>query len=130
MRLIKTKDWEVKAHEPDILDPDHDPSQSLTLVLRSDHANCPKKVKRCEACKIAFSSEMVVIKSAGEREFTKKNGERVHQVGNIYLHYLTKCINQFKPNFKFSDIDVLKSTQNGLSKRNITELVRRGCKML
>ena len=75
VRLIKTKDWEVKAHEPDILNPDYDPSQSMTLVLRSDHANFPKKVKRCEACKIAFCSEVVVIKSTGERDFTKKTGK-------------------------------------------------------
>jgi len=137
VKLMKKKDdWKVLGNHGTnkdddlILDPDRATVNPFLLVRRNDYDNCPKKVKRCEACKILFTTDIVVIKTSGEREFTDKKGKKNHQHGNVYIHYLTKCIRQYDPMFTFSQLVVPESTQDGLSNGNIQELKRKGCKLL
>lgn len=133
LKLRKTAitEWEVSSQNEviDYFNPDRTTSRSYTLVLRNDHANCPKKVKRCENCKIQFLSDVVVVKTTGERQFKDKKGENVVQTGNIYLHYMTKCLKEFDQNFQFISLIVPTYTQAGLSRGNIDQLVRKGCKL-
>lgn len=85
-------DWQVTGDQ-DLLDPDANVVSSCVLVLRKDHSNCPKVVKRSETCTKRFEMEFVVVKTYGEHEFyNKKTGKNEKQNGNVYLHY--NCASQ------------------------------------
>ena len=117
--------------EIDMFDPDRPVHSGLTLVCRNDTKNCPKSVRRCEVCKRQFmDSDLVIVKTAGEREFVDAKGIRVQQHGNIYLHYLTACLSKFDQSFQFWKIHIAKDTQRNLSKESLQKLVAKVCKLV
>jgi hypothetical protein len=64
-------------------------------------------VQRCEQCRVSFhQADIVLVKTVGIRERTDKSGKQVKYSGNVYLHYLTKCLTDFDQNFSFSAITV------------------------
>lgn len=98
------------------------------MVHRNDTKQCPNQVKRCESCKRNFAtSDYIVIKTTGAREYMNKNGKLMKQVGNVYLHYLTNCLKEHDQKFEFHHISVSKQTQSHLSKDNLRSLKDRGC---
>ena len=87
-------------------------------------------MKRCEQYKRQFGkTDRILVKTTGEREYVNKKGEVVQQVANVYLHYLTSCLVQFETSFKFENIQILKDTQNLLTKSQLQRLVVKGCKL-
>ena len=48
----------------------------------------------------------MLVKTVGVRERTDKTGKIVKYTGNVYLHYLTKCLKEFDQRFSFSAITV------------------------
>lgn len=68
------------------------------------------KVSRCHSCTLKFqSTDIVVVKTQGEREwFDQKQGKLRKSSGNVYLHYLKKCLKEFDITFTFSKTAVLK----------------------
>ena len=89
------------------LDPDRISGNQYELVSRDDGKLCPKSVQRCEQCRVAFhQADKVVVKSVGVRERTDKSGKIVKYTGNLYLHFLTKCLSEYDQKFAFSAITV------------------------
>ena len=127
--------WEIKEdsdsdNEFDAMNPDRVFTRPFTLVIRNDGRNCPKNVKRCESCKFSFGTlDTVLVKSTGTRSFTDNNGKQQHRQGNVYLHYLTKCLMEFDAKFTFTALRVPKRTKELLSANNIRKLVTKGCKL-
>ena len=82
------------------------------LVHREDTKNCPRQVARCEQCRFNFNNaDIVLVRTNGVREFTcPRTGKQRRQSGNIYLHYLKKCLEGHDNKFSFSAIVVLKET--------------------
>ena len=90
-----------------MLDPDRITGNQYDLVHRQDTKLCPKSVTRCEQCRIVFNqSDAVVVKSVGLRERTDKNGKTVKYTGNLYLHFLTKCLQEYDQKFSFNAVTV------------------------
>ena len=54
------------------------------------------------------------MKTSGKRERYGKKGEVMKYHGNIYLHFLTKCLKQHDSKFAFKKIAVTKNTQDSL----------------
>ena len=93
--------------DTDALNPDRIKGQLYELVYRDDNKTCPKAVSRCEQCRVAFNnSDIVLVKTAGVRERTDKSGKIVKHTGNVYLHYLTKCLRSYDQQFSFNAITV------------------------
>ena len=98
--------------------------QSGCLILRSRQrpawkisavSSCPKSVRRCEHCRIVFNAtDILLLKTVGVREITDKAGSKKKFSGNIYLHYLTKCLREYDLNFSFKMVSVPKRTQEKL----------------
>ena len=89
------------------LDPDRISGNQYELVSRDDGKLCPKSVQRCEQCRVAFhQADNVVVKSVGVRESTDESGKLVKHTGNLYLHFLTKCLSEYDLKFAFSAITV------------------------
>ena len=90
------------------LDPDRISGNQYELVSRDDGKLCPKSVQRCEQCRMAFhQADKVVVKSVGVRvQRTDKSGKIVKYTGNLYLHFLTKCLSEYDRKFAFSAITV------------------------
>lgn len=66
-----------------------------------------KSVQQCEQCRVAFhQGDKVVIESVGVREHTDKSGKIIKYTGNLYLHFLTKCLSGYDQKFAFSAIMV------------------------
>ena len=96
-----------------LLDPDRQIDKTFYLVHRKDTKNCPKTVTRCEVCRRAFNeaNNLVVVKTNGERElYNKKVQKKRKATGNVYLHYLFKCLSEFDQAFSYTKIIVLKDT--------------------
>lgn len=85
----------------------------------------PKSVQRCEQCRVAFhQADVVLVKTVGVRERTDKSGKQVKYTGNVYLHYLTKCLREYDQNFAFNAILVPSRTLEFLpdgSRKKLTE---------
>ena len=63
------------------------------LVHCKDTQNCPRRVTRCELCKIVFTNaDLVIVRTKAQREFIcpKTRKEKCHYA-NVYLHYLKNC---------------------------------------
>ena len=76
-----------------LFDPDRVEVKQYYLVLRCDTKSCPPIVSRCQQCRTAFgSANIAVAKTSGERERYGKKGEVMNYHGNIYVHFLTKCL--------------------------------------
>ena len=102
------------------------------MVHRKDKKNCPKGVKRCEACKIAFSEtkDPLIIKTTGNRDWTsEKTGKPTSKPGNVYLHYLEKCLKAYDGAFEYQKIVLLKSTSNLLSENARAGVLAFGVKL-
>ena len=93
-------------------DPDREVQQQYLLVYRDDTKLCPKSVQRCEQCRLAFSSrpDFPVVKTVGIRERTEKSGERKKYSGNIYIHFVRKCLRSYNLNFCFDMVKVPQRT--------------------
>eukprot|EP00794_Sanderia_malayensis_P005835 gene5835-6532_t len=112
---------------PSFLDPDRQQSGEYQLVHRDDTKSCPKSVSRCQQCRIAFqSSDVVLIKTTGVREITDKDGKQKRYTGNIYLHYLTKCLMSYDQKFDFVKVNVPKGTQELLPAHAVESLRAKG----
>ena len=84
------------------LDPDRISGNQYELVSRDDGKLCPKSVQRCAQCRVAFhQADKVVVKSVGVRERTDRSGKIVKYTGNLYLHFLTKCLSNTTRNSPF-----------------------------
>ena len=86
------------------------------LVHRDDTKNCPKKVTRCEYCKILFTNAgIILIKTKRKRQFTcPKTGKEKCHVANVYLHYLQSYLKDYYVKFRSESVVVLKETMNRL----------------
>ncbi|XP_066932127.1 uncharacterized protein [Clytia hemisphaerica] len=113
----------------DDFDPDRDNSQPFHIVVRSDVRNCPKLVKRCEQCRIPFTTEKIVVRSMGNRPHTDSKGNEKIRWGNVYLHYLTDCLSKFNPDFRFSNVKISKDTAKLLTTKRLKKLTNKGCKL-
>ena len=84
------------------------------LVHREDTKNCPLQVARCEQCRFNLTNaDIVLVRRNGVKESTcPKTGKikQGRQSGNIYLHYLKKCLEGHDDKFSFSAIVALKET--------------------
>ena len=91
----------------EMLDPDCIAGKQYELMHRNDTKLCPKMVQRCEQCRVSFhQADIVLVKTVGICERTDKSGKQVKYSGNIYLHYLTKCLTEFNQNFAVPAITV------------------------
>ena len=62
-------------------------------------------------------ADKVVVKSVGVRERTdNSSGKIVKYTGNLYLHFLTKCLTEYDQKFSFSAITVPARTLTFLPK--------------
>ena len=84
------------------------------LVHRDDPKNCPKRVTRCES----------------KREFTNpKSGKQECRMGNVYLHYLRKCLEEYDTKFSFSAVKVLKEKLDLLPAGSMIKFKKLGMKL-
>ena len=92
----------------DFPDPDREVQQQYLLVYRDDTKLCPKSVQRCEQCRLAFSSppDFLVVKSRKNR----KVGRKKKYSGNIYIHFVRKCLRSYNLNFRFDMVKVPQRT--------------------
>ena len=98
-----------------LFDPDRVEVKQYHLVLRCDTKSCPSSVSKCQQCRTVFASaDIAGVKTSGKRERYGKKGEVMKYHGNIYLHFLTKCLKQHDSNFAFEKIAVTKNTQDSL----------------
>jgi len=112
------------------LDPDREQMEQYHLVFRSDHKLCPKKVQRCQQCRHAFTdSDKFVIKTPGVRELTDKFGKKQIFPGNIYLHFLTKCLIGYDNKFDYVMIVVPDGTKSKLHETRKAILRKKGIKV-
>ena len=125
--------WQVaaQAKQPaiDVFDPLRVNNNTYTLVHRNDKAMFPLSVKRCEDCKIAFTTvDVIAVKTTAVREFTNKHtGKKQNQTGNIYLHYLKNCLKGHNQKFEFNAIMVPGQTKKHLSDAQVAKLRGAGC---
>ena len=111
----------------DVLNPDRITGKQFDLVHRTDNKLCPKTVQRCEQCRISFNqADTVFVKTVGVRERTDKTGKISKYTGNVYLHYLTKCLKEFDQKFSFSAINVPIRTLTFLPDGSRERLSRKG----
>ena len=111
----------------DVLNPDKITGKQFDLVHRTDNKLCPKTVQRCEQCRISFNqADTVLVKTVGVRKHTDKTGKISKYTGNVYLHYLTKCLKKFDQKFSFSAINVSIRTLTFLPDGSRERLSRKG----
>ena len=76
---------------------------------------------------MAFNApDILLVKTVGVREITDKTGSKKKFSGNIYLHYLTKCLRQYDSNFNFKMVNVPKRTQEKLPERGPEHIRKKG----
>ena len=87
-------------------------------------------MQRCEQCRVAFQqADIVLVKTVGVRERTDKSGKLVKYMGNVYLHFLTKCLKEFDQSFKFSAVTVPSKTLTFLPHGSRENLEAKGLKV-
>ena len=96
----------------DFPNPKREVQQHYLLVYRDDTRLCPKSVQRCEQCRLAFSSpaDFLVVTTVGIRIRTEKSRERKKYSGNIYIHFVGKCLRSYNLNFRFDMVKVPQRT--------------------
>ena len=57
-------------------------------------------------------NDKCVIKTVGAREVTDDSGKRKTYTGNIYLHFLKKCLESYDFNFDFNQVIVSEKTKD------------------
>lgn len=75
------------------------------------------------------NSDKFVIKTPGVREITDKFGKKQIFPGNIYLHYLTKCLIGYDNKFDYAMIVVPDGTKEKLQETWKTALRKKGIKI-
>ena len=122
---------ETFADAVDSLNPFRIETRLYHLVHREDTKNCPQQVARCEQCRFNFTNaDTVLVRTNGVREFTcPKTGKQRRQSGNIYLHYLKKCLEGHDDKFSFSAIVVLKETLKYLPTGSAKKLANQGLQL-
>ena len=122
MKAKKTNKAEI-----DVLNPDRITGKQFDLVHCTDNKLCRKTVQRCEQCRILFNqADTVLVKTVGVHECTDKSGKISKYTGNVYLHYLTKCLKEFDQNFSFIAINVPIHTLTFLPDGSHERLSRKG----
>ena len=61
-----------------------------------------------------MESDKLVIKTVGLKEFTDKLGNKKTSSGNLYLHYLTKCLKSYDNNFTYGMVIVPRQTKEDI----------------
>ena len=80
-------------NEEDPFNPQRTVVQKYDLVHRKDMKLCPKKVTTCQSCPTSFRQfDAVLIRTYGTQEFTDKSENQKLVNGNLYLHFLEKCL--------------------------------------
>ena len=133
----KNSTWEVKNAKNnktttqatiDVFNPHRTTCKLYQLVHKSDKSLFPASVKRCEECKISFTSaDIIAIKTTAVREFTDAQGRRRKNNGNVYLHFLNNCLKGHDQKFDYSAVIVPEKTKIVLSDIQISKLVEVGC---
>ena len=79
-----------------------------------------------------FSSpDVVLVRTQGKHEFTDpKSGKQECRMGNVYLHYLKKCLEEYDTKFSFSAVKVLKETLDLLPAGSMIKLKKLGMKLV
>ena len=125
----KSKKPSNQSSEIDIFNPHRIHSKLYTLVHKKDKSGYPASVKRCEECKVVFtSSDVIVVKTTAMREFTDPTGKQQRHSGNVYLYYLTNCLKGHNQKFQFSAIIVPDKTKVHLTDDQVAKLANIGCK--
>ena len=107
--------------------PDRKTSVRYDLVHRSDTKNCPKKVTVCNSCPIPYGpQDIALVRTTGTREFTTKSGKEKQVSGNIYMHFLDKCLKKQNKDFTYNFIRVPKKTQELCGPNVIASFKKRG----
>lgn len=134
IRKNNESSWEVnkKNASGDVVDPFNPDTPRQTayhLVHKRYKKSFPASVQRCQECRICFTDmDWVAVKTTALQEYTNKEGRRVKSVGgNIYLHYLTKCIHEYDQNFSFSSARVSRDIQSVLRENELEKLKEKGC---
>ena len=131
VKLVRTEtSWKVNENKSsvDIFNPHRVATKLYFLVHRKDKGNFPGNVKRCEECKVVFSScDVIAVKTTATREYTDSRGVKKRNIGNVYLHYLNHCLKGHDQKFEFNAIVILKKTCEFLTDDQIAKLVRNGC---
>ena len=135
LKLTKKTDcaWQVKRNaiqgsEVDIFDPNRTSTKLYSLVHKKCKSSFPASVKRCEECKISFTTtDIIAVKTAAVREYTDQHGNRKKHTGNVYLHYLKTCLKAHDQKFEFSTVVVPKKTREHLTNGQIAKLMETGC---
>ena len=113
--------------EIDELNPDRILGKQFDLVHRDDKKLCPSGVQRCEQCRISFNqADKAIVKTVGVRERTEKSGKICRYTGNVYLHYLTKCLKDYNQNFSFRAVKVPSRTLTFLPEGSAAKLKEKG----
>ena len=107
--------------------PDRKTSVRYDLVHRSDTKNCPKKVSVCNSCPIPYGpQDIALVRTTGTREFITKSGKEKQVSGNIYIHFLDKCLKKQTKEFSYKFIHVSKKTQELCGAKAVESFKRRG----
>eukprot|EP00794_Sanderia_malayensis_P010551 gene10551-11671_t len=120
----------AKVQQPaiDVFDPFRVNNTMYTLVHRNNKSMFPLSVKRCEECKIAFiTADVIAVKPTAVRELINNYGKRQKQTGNIYLHYLKKCLKVHNQKFEFNAVTVPSQTKKHLSDAQMAKLLSASC---
>ena len=114
------------------LNPDREQTGQYQLIYRLDHKLCPKRVLRCQLCRVVFNdTDKFIIKTFGEREgrIDKSTGYPNVYQENIYLHYLTKCLKKHDSNFDYNKVLVPEGTKAFIQDTWKQELRKKGIKI-
>ena len=110
--------------------PNRKTSLRYDLVHRSDTKNCPKKVSVCNSCPVPYGpQDIVLVRTTGTRDFITKSGKEKQATGNIYIHFLDKCLRKQNKDFSYAFIHVLKKTQELCGDKGVLSFKRRGMKI-
>ena len=120
-----------QAEDSDMLfNPGHVIGKVYQLVYRKDHKLCPQGVKRCEICARAFVEEdIVVVKTVGERHFCK-DGQEQRTRGNVYLHFLTKGLQDYDKKFEIKHVRIPRRTAEQLPANVLGGFQKKGMKVV
>ena len=115
-----------------LFNPDRKIDTDYQLVHRSDTKSCPKSVKRCQVCNRSFSeADIVIIKTQGVREYhCSKTGKEKRSQGNIYIHFLTKCLTTHDKNYKVENVRVPHCTSEKLASNVLQYYRKKGMKFM
>ena len=118
--FFSPKYFKVNNLDVSYLDPDGDQPEKYQLVHRDDSRLCPKSVRWCEHCQIAFSA------TVGVREITDNTDSKKKFSGNILLQYLTKYLRKYDLNFNFKMVSVPKRAQGKSPEGGLEQIRKRG----